>query len=343
MRYRGRVVNPVSLWEQFTEIPESKKDDTPFIHGLHCPNPEHHNSRLPGPFQVNVTQPTVHCFARCGISGSYEHAIRVVTGCSLKESRRVILEHSRIPTKGSKRKRHSGDPSSVGGLLATDDDNGGKGDSLAYDTFISQFGMDYLTRRGVDGSSVGRWNLGWDSDDRRLVIPVADERGILRFLIKRAVREKDHPKYLNVPAGFPKTSLLFGACLLDRERVRSQGLVLVEGPLDAIILYQHGITIVVAVMGAGLSDKQVKIVNRLRPRRVYCMFDKDAGGIYSLRATVQALQGKYPVQVCRYPKGRTDPATLTREEAIRSIERAIPVVKLNRQIRSRQLRGVAYG
>jgi DNA primase len=327
--YRGRTIDPVALWSEFTEIPDNKKDDTPFIHGLWCPNPEHQNSRKPGPFQINVTQPTVHCFAECGISGSYERAITVVTGCTAKEARRRLLEHSRVsaPT-GSKRKRMGGTSRRI---KSADLRIVSEVDSLAYDSYVPQYGLDYLRGRGISGDSVARWNLGWDADERRIVIPAADINGTVRFLIKRAVREKDWPKYLYLPEGCKKTSLLFGACMLDRDRVRSHGLVVVEGSVDTIWLHQLDVTYAAGVLGSHLSSRQRDIIAKFRPPRIYWMVDKDAAGVRLMlhgrrdRPSGTDMLKKYPQFVCLYPKDKSDPDELTREEVYRSIERAVPL------------------
>lgn len=321
MNFHGRNIDPVALWSEFTDIPESKRDDSPFIHGLWCPNPSHQNSRLPGPFQINVTQPTVHCFAECGISGSYEWAIAIIKGltnargqpnqyAARKHILRLAATHPanralvEAQATGSKRKS----------IITVSE--------LEFSTFIPQFGFDYLQARGINGSSIAKWNLGWDEDRKRIVIPARDERGVCRFLIKRAVRANDRPNYLYTE-GAEKTSLLFGACMLDRERVRSQGLVVAEGSLDVIRLHQNGATNAVGQLGSKLSERQRDIIGHYRPRRVFSFFDKDAAGVRATRAAHWLLRA-YPFFVCLYPKGKSDPAELSRKEVERAIARAVP-------------------
>ena len=67
-------------------------------------------------------------------------------------------------------------------------------------------------------------------DDRRIVIPVKDANNRTRMLIRRAVREKDHPKYLYTE-GVPRNSLLFGTGQIDLGLISSVGVVLVEGSI----------------------------------------------------------------------------------------------------------------
>lgn len=326
MIYKGRRVDPVALWEEFTEIPANKADDTPFIHGLLCPNPEHNNSRKPGPFQINVTQPTVHCFARCGIEGTYENAIMLITGCNRKEAQRRILRHSRVATgKATGRKVRDGR-----GRIVSSAKRDEEAVSLDYDPFLPPVALEYLASRGFVDSSVARFSLGWDQDSKRIVIPADDLEGVRRFLIRRAIKDRQWPKYLYTE-GFPKTSLLYGACRLDRDRVRSDGLVLVEGSVDAIKNHQHGLTNTAATLGTGLSVEQRDIIARLRPKRVVLMFDKDAAGIRSIVIARDMLKN-YPLYVIRYPRGKSDPGELSREEAQRQYDRAVPLAQFMRLV-----------
>lgn len=59
-------------------------------------------------------------------------------------------------------------------------------------------------------------------------------------------------------------------------------------------------------------------------RRVYCLFDKDAAGAKNVMDARDKLT-KLPLKVCLYPKGKSDPAELTKEEAERVMERALPM------------------
>jgi hypothetical protein len=316
------MIDPVQLWSQYTEVPENRKDDAPFISGLFCPNPEHYNSRKPGPFQINVTQPTVHCFAHCGISGTYEHAISIAGGISEREARRVILRFSRVAVgPQSKRKSRRGGAGKIGYNSPVTGEI-----SLDYDSYLPPIAVEYLAARGIGGEGISTFGLGWSPDERRIVIPAHDERGTLKFLIKRSIREKDWPKYLNSDDS-AKTSLLFGACVLDREQVESFGLILVEGPFDVIRNHLNGWRNTAGILGSYLSTEQRRVIGRIRPPRVICMFDKNVAGIRALRHA-QGLLKKYPVFVVRYPHDKSDPGELNRREAERAVERAVPYVKV---------------
>jgi DNA primase len=211
-------------------------------------------------------------------------------------------------------------------------------DALAYDSFLPPFALEYLRKRKINSASISAWELGWLPDEQRIVIPAHDLNGHIRFLIQRAVKERDHPKYLYTE-GFPKTSLLFGACRIDLKMLRSVGLILEEGSIDAIRTHQHGLRIATAILGTGISEAQRRIIAKLRPPRIYFMFDKDTSGIKNIEIAAEKLR-KYPIFVCRYPKGVSDPADMTRREAYRSIENALPLYKFKQRLQSM---GIPFG
>jgi len=323
VRYRGREIDPISLWAEYCEV---KEGEGPFLPLTYCPNPEHDNSRSPA-FQINIDKPLVHCFAGCGISGTYEHAIGVITGDDKRAVRKRILRHSRI--QGSKRipskRRRSGGRSD---RVRDDGQLVERLDDISRFSYLPPFAVEYLDNRGISSGSISRWELGWDQDSQRIVIPVRDARGVIRMHINRAVKPHDFPKYLYTE-GVDKTSLLFGAWQIDPGLVESQGLIVVEGSIDCIRLHQHGFKNTVAILGTYVSEIQSEIIAAFRPKRITLMFDKDIAGIAGITRAKQMLK-KTPLYVARYPAGISDPAELDRKGARRVIERSVSIMKFNR-------------
>lgn len=321
MIYRGRELNARALWESLgVSIPEG--DTGTFSSLLHCPNPEHDNTRSPA-FQVNLVHPLVHCFSRCGVQGNYEHAIQVIRGCSEKDARRYILQFTQTATPGAlrpadgvRRRKSAVDLQE----LSRDLERLQRGEF----TYLPKQARAYLDERGLDSAARSRWEIGWDEDgggDRllaeRIVIPARDERGVVRFLIRRAIDGRQ-PKYV-YSRGSVKTDILFGLLQIPRsERI----LLLVEGSID-VIRRQVGGQNAVGTLGSGLSEKQTRLIYERGFERVYTMYDKDEAGV---RNTLDACKklSRVPVFVCRFPQGRSDPAEMLRNEAQRAIERAIP-------------------
>jgi DNA primase len=312
VRFEGRDIDALALWSNYVEFPADLHIDGKFLPLVKCPNPDHDTEKRH--FQINIEDGLVHCFALCGISGTYTKAISAIEGCSEREARKIILGHKRKGSGNSDKRAKNREPRKGRDKI----------EIPAFDSYLPPVALDYLASREITENSVAAWELGWDSDEKRIVIPAKDNRRITRFLVKRSVFPHQHPKYLYAPEGVSKNSLLFGGCFCDPGLIRSHGLILVEGSLDAIRLYQHGHRNVVATLGTGISEIQRRIVSRLRPRRIYTFFDRDAAGVHGIEI-VQRRLGRYPIFVVRYPAGRNDPAELTRREVERAITRAIPL------------------
>lgn len=374
MKYRGgRSIDPIRLWSEFCDV----KDGTgPFLPLTFCPNPNHDNRRSPA-FQINIERPFVHCFSWCGISGSYEHAICVIKGIyeELKVSeediknaktkfekdeppeirrsrmrvrkahsvaRRIILKDSYFgkggdthrPKRGSRaiQARHKPDDGRVGEAGVVDER-----DLVKY-SYLPKEAINYLESRGIDAPARTRWQLGYDEETGRITIPVFNDRNRLKFIIRRAIKPSDRPKYL-IPPEQAKSSLLYGACNVDAGMVRSQGLIVVEGAIDCIRLHQHGFKNTVALLGSSPSEKQRQLIAKLRPKRIYLMLDRDAAGIKGLQKATTMLS-QYQIKVPLYPKNKFDPANLTASECRRSIERAISILKLKEKMRTMPRREV---
>jgi hypothetical protein len=354
MKYKGRAIDPLAFWERYLEFPTGTKSDDSYLPKVQCPNPDH--DTLKRHFQVNAREPYVHCFAHCGISGSWEHALCVIEGLyekfhvDLRECKKAwdkkpatrsqgerdqLRRYQRAHREASKiilracsgklgisgkpaAKKHSSVQPSATAIPAV---------QLSYESHLPQVALEYLTARGITGASIAEWQIGWLREEKRIVIPGKDERGITRFLIKRSVISDHGTKYLYWPekevAGWGKTDILFGAGQIDLGMIKSDGLILVEGSLGTILNHQDGLRNTTAILGTGISDKQCRIIARLRPPRIYFMFDKDSAGIRNIEIAAPKLR-KYPLYIVKYPKGKTDWDDTTREEKVRQISRAIP-------------------
>ena len=114
----------------------------------------------------------------------------------------------------------------------------------------------------------------------RVMIPIHDQRGRVIAFGGRTLNNEVQPKYLNSP----DTSLFHkGACVFNFHRARQpahddNSVVVVEGYMDAIAIYQAGMKSVVASMGTAFTEEQIGLLWRLSAEPVVC-FDADAAGI----------------------------------------------------------------
>jgi len=373
MNYKGRNIDPLALWANYVDEEIEISPHSAFSSLCFCPNPDHDNTRSPA-FQINVYKPMVHCFSGCGISGGYDHAISVIEGfydeCGVsqkditlaktkrkkdeppevraararvfkakRKAEKIILELGLKKGGGASVKLSSRKIQerklSLNRAERVDGDGIIDRKTLLDYSYLTKEAIAYLNSRGIDDSSRSRWQIGFDEKEERITIPVFDDRDRLRFIIKRSIKHNSRMKYLNPPESLAK-SLLFGTRHLDKNMVDSEGLIVVEGPLDCIRLHQHGFANTIAILGSTLSEKQRTLIGQLRPSRIYLFLDRDAAGIQGLQKAAAVLT-KYQIKVPRYPKHSFDPATLTDTECRRAIERAIPLLTLKQKMAEAQL------
>lgn len=113
----------------------------------------------------------------------------------------------------------------------------------------------YLRERGFKRETAREWGLGWARQGRfacRLIIPIECPNG--RSFTARDMTGHQQPKYLN-PTGAAHGRLLLGW----NHAPLAADVVLVEGPLDAIKLHQHGIP-ALALMGKVLHKEQLQML-----------------------------------------------------------------------------------
>ncbi len=145
----------------------------------------------------------------------------------------------------------------------------------------------------------------------RLMIPIRDGQGNLGGFGSRALEDSATPKYLNTARTpvFDKGRLLY-ALHLAKEPARQEGLVIVEGYMDAITAHQHGYANVVASMGTALTEQQVAEARRLT-HRITMALDADAAG---QQATLRSLESSWRIFQQR-ESGRARSAAPTQQRA----------------------------
>jgi DNA primase len=128
----------------------------------------------------------------------------------------------------------------------------------------------------------------------RLMFPICNVMGRVVALGGRLLNNlPEAPKYLNSPetAIYKKGALLYGLHLA-KQAIRAEGRVLiVEGYLDLISLFQSGIEHVVATLGTALTRSHVQLLKAYAQEAIL-LFDGDtAGRSAALRGKEYFLQG----------------------------------------------------
>ncbi|MBP9722683.1 MAG: DNA primase [Gammaproteobacteria bacterium] len=139
---------------------------------------------------------------------------------------------------------------------------------------------------------------GYDRFRNRLMFPIRDNKGRVIAFGGR-VLDDSKPKYLNSPETllFHKSAELYG--LFEALQVASQNktklnkFVIVEGYMDVIALFQHGIYYSVATLGTASSYRHLAKLFKHCDEVIYC-FDGDlAGRTAAWRALENSLSALY--------------------------------------------------
>lgn len=130
----------------------------------------------------------------------------------------------------------------------------------------------------------------------RLMFPIFNHLGEPIAFGGRIISE-GQPKYLNSPETlvFSKSRTLY-ALNETAKFIRSEDLVIiVEGYMDAVSLYQAGIKNVVAIMGTAMTAEHCKMIKRMTPH-VLMLLDGDQAGQTAAERSLPILlsQGLYP-------------------------------------------------
>jgi DNA primase len=182
----------------------------------------------------------------------------------------------------------------------------------------------------------------------RLIFPVLDAQGRPVAFGARAMREGDEPKYLNSPetAAYTKGRHLFGLNVSRNEIRKKKFVILVEGYLDLIVPFQHGVRNVVASLGTALTGEQAKLLVRFA-RKVVVNYDGDRAGVSAAKRAIEVLLPEdFEVKVLVLPNG-ADPDEFVRAHGVEEYNerrgRAVPHIQfvLEQALSERNLRNPA--
>lgn len=150
--------------------------------------------------------------------------------------------------------------------------------------------MQFMTKRGFHWEDLLLAGLvvpkedskyqGYDRFRERLMFPITDKNGSVVGFGARALKEGDEPKYLNSPDTplFNKSKILYGLSENQREiRIKKEVLV-VEGYMDVVGLFEAGVANAVAPMGTALTPEHCREIKTLS-QKVITVFDPDQAGI----------------------------------------------------------------
>jgi DNA primase len=285
-----------------------------------------HHEKTPS-FNVNAARQVFKCFG-CGKAGDVFSFVMEIEGCPFPEAVKTVAEKCGVALpamQGDAREAEERDRRreelrqinlwAVEFFESSLETGEGKrareylAERGISDEFSRYFRLGYapdswdalsghLLRKGATRLQIERSGLvvlkdtGTGFYDRfrgRLMFPITDAQGRVVAFGGRILGEGE-PKYLNSPetALYTKGQHLFGLSHA-RDAVRRQGYsILVEGYLDFLIPFQHGVRNLVASLGTALTEQQVRLLARYA-RKIIVNFDPDSAGVAATKRSLEAL------------------------------------------------------
>ena len=333
-----------------------------------------HNEKSPS-FSVSPDKQIFHCFG-CGVGGDVINFVKKIENIGFLDSVRLLAEKSgiQLPNDISKAEEENiklknrvykinelaakfyhenlYKPTSK---IAQDYIKKRKLNNATLKSFLMGYASNssnellrYLKEQGFTEEEllasclIGKSDRGYyDKFRNRLMIPIRDERG--RFIaFGGRVLDDSKPKYINSPENivYSKGRNLFGLNVA-REGVHGplKRLLIVEGYMDAISLYQRGITNVVASLGTALTDSQGRLLRR-NTEQVILGYDADGAGQQAIIRGMEILKSMdIDIRILQI-SGAKDPdeyvlkfgpekMVKAMDEAISAIEFKIKVLRAN--------------
>lgn len=189
---------------------------------------------------------------------------------------------------------------------------------------------DHLTKMGYREDELLELNLISKSKngnyiDRfrdRVMFPIINRNNRIIGFGARAFRDAK-PKYLNsreTPI-FHKGSNVFNINIISRESTRER-IILVEGYMDVISLYNSGINYSVASLGTSLTIDQANIIKKMA-RDIYICYDSDSAGINATSRAIDIfLQASVKPKIIEL-EGGLDPDDFIKKYGVEGFENKI--------------------
>ena len=167
----------------------------------------------------------------------------------------------------------------------------------------------------------------YDRFRHRLMFPLHNRQGKLIGFAGRVI-DKDHkPKYMNSPETtlFHKQKELYGLYHVLKHQVKPPYILVVEGYLDVISLFQYQLPLAVATMGTATSPFHLQLLHKYTDDIIFCFDGDDAGRQAAWRALENAISSYNHIASIRFlflPEHH-DPDSFIREHGKEGFETCI--------------------
>ena len=158
----------------------------------------------------------------------------------------------------------------------------------------------YLANRKIKRNSIEQFKIGYCPDKKglsgllsymsgRAVFPVIDEFENTTAFTWRIIRKKREKEQAWLHESFPKTYFPYGLHIAWKNIIKQNSVIIVEGQIDVIRMWQHGFTNTVAILGGAFNDESIAKLSRFTNRFI-TIFDGDDSGRDAAQRTINFLQ-----------------------------------------------------
>lgn len=307
-KYQVKMANPLdSVVSSYVSLKRSGRN---FM--ACCP---FHSEKTPS-FHVNVEEGFYKCFG-CGESGDVFSFIMKIENLTFMEALKLLAERANIPMPSWNKRSYNDKNSEERNTIFNINREAGhyfcaqlkkSPNAISYlndrklqpQIYWNTYGMgyapddwwsliNYLREKGFNDDDIIKSGLARKNDKglmfsffkNRIIVPILDVRGnVIAFGGRILTDAKNQPKYLNSPDTpvFKKSENLFSLHLAKKNIPQDKTLLLAEGYMDVIALYQAGFKNSVATLGTSLTPEQVNIIKRYADNVIIC-YDNDTAGI----------------------------------------------------------------
>jgi DNA primase len=159
--------------------------------------------------------------------------------------------------------------------------------------------LDFAKSKGVPGPSIVRAGLAiikqetgriYDRFRDRIMFPIFDASKRPVGFAGRGMSKDATPKYLNSPETplYQKNKILYGFHVTQQYVREQKSVIIVEGYMDFLSLYQAGIKNVIATAGTAFTDTHARTLRRFT-QNIFLVFDGDAAGIEAAKRAITVL------------------------------------------------------
>lgn len=345
------IKNSNDIVDVVSEYVKLKKSGRNYF-GL-CP---FHAEKSPS-FSVSPDKQIFFCFG-CGAGGNVLHFVSKIENLEFTEAVRLLAERAKIHIDEPTDNRITQQNSQLKEEIFEINKEAARFFFKKLFEKENAFVLDYLKRRGISSQTIKQFGLGYAGEkssefsdyilskgyrkevvstsgiayldnkeklhDRfkgRVIFPIFDVRDRVIGFGGR-VLDNSQPKYLNSPETviFNKRRNLYALNLAKKSKEKS--VIVVEGYMDAISLYQNGIDNVAATLGTSMTVEQGRLLRKYF-EEIIVAYDSDAAGQAAAIRGLDLLSSmEIPVRIMKIEEGK-DPDEYIRKKGARYFRESV--------------------